>query len=223
MKKLLSISLAAAAAVAPTASLADPNVTFGTYDSMGCMLLRECTEGVKEIFSINAFREANPEMDWDSIEAEFNEMVVTLEKIGVKVYHADDKYFPVRHRGVYHTSSNNFFLNRSYVMSPEVLMRVMRHEGWHAVQDCMAGTIENTYLGIVFMEEEVPGYWAEIAANTYPSKVLPWEREAMWAGHTPGMTLQALKACAAPKPIWETYEPTPMTREWLEENGFLKS
>ena len=85
MKKLLSISLAAAAAVAPTASLADPNVTFGTYDSMGCMLLRECTEGVKEIFSINAFREASPEMDWDSIEAEFNETILSLRHLPTDV------------------------------------------------------------------------------------------------------------------------------------------
>lgn len=222
MNKLLSISLVAATAAAPTASFADPNVTFSTYDSMGCMLLRECTDGVQGIFNISSLREANPDLDWDAIEAEFDEMINTLEKLGVKVFLADDKFFPPRHRGVYHTSSNNFFLNRSYMTSPGALMRVMRHEGWHAVQDCMAGTIENTYLGIVFNEEEVPGYWAEIAANTYPDKVLPWEREAMWAGHTEGMTLAGLQACASPKPIWEVYEPTPMTREWLENNGFIK-
>ena len=223
MKNLLSIGLAATAAMAPTVALAEPDVTWGTYDAMGCMLLQECVRGVDRVIDINVLRVNFPDQDWDTIEDEFREMVEALEKIDVNIYLADGKYFPPRHRGVYHTTSNNFFLNREWMTTPGVLMRVMRHEGWHAVQDCMAGTIENDKLAIVFMEEEVPGYWAEIAASTYPSHVQPWEREAMWAGHTPGMTLAGLKACAAPKPIWEVYEPTPMTREWLVNNGFIDS
>lgn len=222
MKKLLSFSLAATAALAPTAVLADPDVTWGTYDSMGCMLLRECTDGVDRILDINVLRVNFPDQDWDTIEDEFREIVEALDKIGVNVYLADDKYFVPLHRGVYHTESNHFFLNRSYMTNPGAVIRVMRHEGWHAVQDCMAGTIKNTYLGIIFNEEEVPGYWAEIAANTYPEKVRPWEQEAIWAGHEPGMTLAGLQACAGPKPIWEVYDPTPMTREWLVNNGYIK-
>ena len=40
-------------------------------------------------------------------------------------------------------------------------MSVMRHEGWHAAQDCMAGTIENSMIAIIMNEEDVPEMWAE--------------------------------------------------------------
>ena len=49
---------------------------------------------------------------------------------------------------------------------------------------------------------------------------IPWEKEAYWAGHTEGMTAAALESCAAGT-MWTDYDPTPMTREWLVENGFL--
>jgi hypothetical protein len=38
------------------------------------------------------------------------------------------------------------------------------------------------------------------------SSSLPWEREAMWAGHTEGMTQKALQACAAGE-MWKVYKP----------------
>ena len=50
-------------------------------------------------------------------------------QIGVDVHLADEKYFPVGHRGVYHTVSNHFYLNKTYVHRPHVLMSVVRHEG----------------------------------------------------------------------------------------------
>ena len=34
------------------------------------------------------------------------------------------------------------------------------------------------------------------------------------------MTKQALEACANGK-MWEVYEPTPLTRKWLEENEYI--
>ena len=49
---------------------------------------------------------------------------------------------------------------------------------------------------------------------------IPWEKEAYWAGHTEGMTAAALESCAAGT-MWTDYEPTPMTREWLVEKGFI--
>jgi hypothetical protein len=39
---------------------------------------------------------------------------------------------------------------------PHVLMSVMRHEGWHAAQDCMAGTIDNSLIAIIKPEDECP-------------------------------------------------------------------
>jgi len=137
------------------------------------------------------------------------------------VFLADSKYFPVGHRGVYHTVGNNFFLNRAFMHRPSILMSVMRHEGWHAAQDCMAGTIENSLVAIIKPEEEVPVLWRTLAERTYPSAAVPWEAEAGWAGRTEGMTRDALNACATGR-MWEIYEPTPMTREWLVKNGYIK-
>jgi len=103
---------------------------------------------------------------------------------------------------------------------PSVLMQVMRHEGWHAAQDCMAGTIDNSFIAIIKPEEEVPMLWRVMAERTYPESAVPWEAEAQWAGRTEGMTMQALEACANGN-MWEVYPPTPMTGEWLQKNGYL--
>ena len=73
-----------------------------------------------------------------------------------KVFLADMRYFPIGHRGVYHTVGNNFFLNVAHIHRPGTMMSVMRHEGWHAAQDCMAGTIENNFIAIIHNQEDVP-------------------------------------------------------------------
>ena len=220
MKKIIA-SLVAAAAVALPA-LSDPlkDNEFNTMHSMGCMLLRECTDNVKRITSIQDIKDRYPYSDYGSVADEFNDIIDAFDKIGVGVFLADSKYFPIGHRGVYHTVSNHFYLNRSYVHRPHVLMSVVRHEGWHAAQDCMAGTIKNNMIAIIKPEEDVPEIWQEMVRRTYPAHAQPWEKEATWAGKTAGMTQKALESCAAGT-MWTDYDPTPMTREWLEENGYL--
>ena len=193
-----------------------------TYDAMGCMLLRECTDGVVEIKSaadVGKYYKKYGMMD--PVRTEFNEMMTALDKVGVKVYMAPEKYFPAGHRGVYHTVSNNFFLNATLVKRYTHLMSVMRHEGWHAAQDCMAGSIKNSMIAIIMPEEDVPQLWRDITEKTYPASAVPWEAEATWAGKTEGMTMKALKACAEGN-MWTVYEPTPLTRKWLEEEGYIK-
>ena len=191
-------------------------------DAMGCMLLGECTDGVEEVNSLLDISSQYPNTDsFTPVALEFNSMLVALNQIGVKVFLAPEKYFPVGHRGVYHTVSNNFFLNKRFMGRPGVLMSVMRHEGWHAAQDCMAGTIKNSMIAIIKPEEEVPMLWQEMVERTYPPSAQPWEKEATWAGKTEGMTQAALESCARGT-MWTDYDPTPMTREWLKENGFIK-
>ena len=104
---------------------------------------------------------------------------------------------------------------------PGTLMMVMRHEGWHAAQDCMAGTIDNSLIAIILPEDTVPPFWREMVERTYPKHAVPWEAEATWAGKTEGMTANALNACASGK-MWEEYEPTPLTRKYLVEEGYIK-
>tara|TARA_B100002019_G_scaffold284797_1_gene292939 strand:+ start:221 stop:898 length:678 start_codon:yes stop_codon:yes gene_type:complete len=223
MKKIIMSLLAAASLSAP--ALADNSkITKGyhTMDAMGCMLLRECTDGVDKVESIASIASEYPDSNFDPVANEFNTMLVALEQVGVGVFLADSKYFPVGHRGVYHTVGNNFFLNRTFMHRPHTLMSVMRHEGWHAAQDCMAGTIKNSMIAIIKNEEDVPKIWQEIASKTYEDMphAIPWEKEATWAGKTEDMTMKALQSCAAGT-MWSDYEPTPLTRQWLVENGYL--
>jgi len=191
-----------------------------TMDALGCMIVQECTENVRQIKNIDDIRKEFPSSDFDIIADEFNSMLVSLDKVGVMVFLADEKYFPPGHRGVYHTVSNNFYLNDAFMHRPSVLMSVMRHEGWHAAQDCMAGSIKNSIIAIIKPENEVPAMWRELAERTYPKSAVPWEAEASWAGRTEGMTMKALEACAAGN-MWEVYEPTPLTMKWLVEEGFI--
>ena len=220
MKKLL-LALALSSSFVP--SLAEPIKTsdYNTPHAMGCMLLQECTDGVIEIKSMRDL-EKHYGQDYTISPVEFDELIKASNRAGVKVYLAPNKYFLTRNRGVYHTVGNNFFLNEDYMSDSAQLMSVMRHEGWHAVQDCMAGTINNNMIAIVHNEDDVPQFWKDIAADTYPANVLPWEQEAMWAGRVENMTLDALRVCGSDQKLWEVYDPTPLTRQYLVKEGYIK-
>ena len=221
MKKIIASLLASAALTTPV--FADPlrDSEYFTMHSMGCMLLQECIDEVEEITSILDVSSQYSNTDaFYSVATEFNSMLSSLNMIGVKVFLADQKYFPVSHRGVYHTVGNNFFLNKAFMGRPSVLMSVMRHEGWHAAQDCMAGTIDNSLIAIIKPEDEVPMLWRDMVESAYPENSWPWEKEATWAGKTEGMTSDALAACADGN-MWEVYEPTPLTRKYLVKEGYI--
>ena len=85
----------------------------------------------------------------------------------------------------------------------------------------MAGTIKNSMIAIIKPEDDVPMIWQEMVKRTYPPASQPWEAEATWAGKTENMTMEALESCANGT-MWTDYEPTPLTRQWLEENGYIK-
>ena len=195
---------------------------FYSMDAMGCMILRECTKDVEEVHSLLDISSNYDNMEeFTPVALEFNNMLHSLNTIGVEVYLADERYFPTMHRGVYHTVSNRFFLNKKYMDDPGTLMMVMRHEGWHAAQDCMAGSIKNSMIAIIMPEEDVPMLWRTLVERTYPASAVPWEAEAQWAGRTEGMTMKALQSCAAGT-MWTDYKPTPLTLKWLKENDYVK-
>ena len=195
---------------------------YNSMDAMGCMLVRECTKDVEEVHSILDISVNYPNTEEFTPQAlEFNNMLSSLHQVGVKVFLADERYFPKGHRGVYHTVSNNFYLNKDHMGDPATLMYVMRHEGWHAAQDCMAGTIKNSMIAIIKPEEDVPMIWRVMAERTYPKSAVPWEAEAAWAGREEGMTMKALESCARGT-MWTDYQPTPLTLQWLKENNYVK-
>jgi len=218
MKKLIAAIVAVFSIVTPV--VAKPKVDLFTMETTGCMILRECTDNVRQIRSIDDIKKNYPNSNFEFVAEEFNSMLVSLDKVGVMVFLGDEKYFPPGHRGVYHTVSNNFFLNERFMHRPSVLMTVLRHEGWHAAQDCMAGSIKNSMIAIIKPEEDVPQIWREMVEKSYPKSAVPWEAEAKWAGMTEGMTAQALEACASGT-MWEVYKPTPLTEKWLRKEGYI--
>lgn len=216
MKKFLASVFAAAALASPV--LAEDKVkSWRSFDSVGCMMLRECTE---EVVEVTTWSDLGPE--YSIAHAELDGIIAALNKVGATLYLADDKYFAMRMRGVYDVRFNNIFLNKFYQDQPTKLIQVIRHEGWHTAQDCMAGTLNNTFTALIFPEEDVPDWIRRGAEKTYPEHVLPFEAEAMWAMYVEDKTKNALEICAGPKKMWEYYTPTPLTGEWLKEEGFMK-
>ena len=57
---------------------------------------------------------------------EFDAILSELNKAGSKVFIAPTEYFPVGHRGVYHTVKNNFYLNDS--TRPQISCVDVSHE-----------------------------------------------------------------------------------------------
>jgi hypothetical protein len=221
--KLATLLAAVSLASAPVFAGED-KITKGynSMDAMGCMLVRECTKDVDEVHSLlDISSQYNDPERYTPVAYEFNAMLQAMNAVGINVYLADERYFPVMHRGVYHTVSNNIYLNDKYMDSPGTLMMLMRHEGWHAAQDCMAGTIDNSLIAIIKPEDEVPMIWRVLAERTYPEHSVPWEAEAGWAGRTENMTMKALQSCARGT-MWTDYEPTPLTYKWLKENNYVK-
>lgn len=221
MKKLWS-ALGLLAFALPV--LADPAIDrWNTHHSMGCMLVRDCKEGVVKMNSADQLGETLGMVFTEEESEELGNIFDSSNKIGIEIFVAEGKYFPSRVRGVYYTVGNKFFLNGEHMVTKDILIEVLRHEGWHAAQDCMAGSIENNSIAVIWNDGVVPqGYrlQADIAYAAMPAAV-PWEAEAFYAADSPWMTADALAACANEnKKMWDVYSPTPMTGEWLIENGY---
>jgi len=223
MRKSITMLCAAAALCGPLPALSEPEVMWHTMEAMGCMKLRECTDEVYELTDVSLLREHFPTENYTMVRDEANELISLLNKSGVKVYLGAGRYFPRTHRGSYYTDTNTFFLNANHMWDQYTFLEVLRHEAWHAAQDCMAGTLDNTMIAVIHDNEDVPKEYQLSASVRYQgdwARAIPWEQEAIWAGQTPMMSVNAMAACASDTPMWHTYEPTPKTAEWLTENGY---
>tara|TARA_R100000030_G_scaffold30177_1_gene22174 strand:- start:65 stop:715 length:651 start_codon:yes stop_codon:yes gene_type:complete len=216
MKKLLA-SLAIFASLG-TPVLADPVIEkWKTSHAMGCMMVQDCTDGVEEV---TKWEDLGPQ--FEPFSDELGLLISEMNKMGVKVFLADDKYFWSLTRGLYYVKGNNMFLNKKYLSNPLMMTKVVRHEAWHATQDCMAGTIDNTFTAVILKDGVVPDWVKDGAERTYPENAAPYEAEAMWAAFNPGLVIQGVQACAGDVPMWKVFEPTPLTKKWLIEQGFYK-
>ena len=222
MKKLL-LGIAAALTFAAPALSRPANVPIKSMAALGCMKLGECTNNVHRITNIAQLANHYGD-DWaGEYEQEIAALIHRLNSAGVELYLATELNFPTGHRGIYYTDVNKMFMNDLYGTNVQSFLSTLRHEGWHAVQDCMAGTINNSFIAIVHNEDLVPQkakMMADVRYRFFQPGAIPWEQEAIWAADVPNMTTNALNACAAGE-MWREYSPTPMTAEWLRDNDYL--
>ena len=164
--------------------------------TLKCMVSLKCKDEVKQIHNISDISKSFPDSNFDVISDEFNRMLSSLQKIKVKVFLGNEKYFPSNYRGLYSTKKNNIYLNEAYMSNPVNLITTMRHEGWHVAQDCRAG-IRNTKMNIIISEKYVPKSYQDEVEEIYASEpnYIPYEKEAYWASNVLGMTEVALESC----------------------------
>tara|TARA_R100001443_G_scaffold26817_1_gene40133 strand:+ start:885 stop:1448 length:564 start_codon:yes stop_codon:yes gene_type:complete len=178
MKKLLTLLATASLITLPALS--------SEYDGRGCMRRNDCVYEVYEVKS-------------EDYEGEVRDILTNLEELHIGVYKAFPYYFKENYRGLYYSDANVIYLNMGHIDNDdEALIDVLRHEGWHVVQDCKAG-LYNTSLERIYMNSGVvPSEHTENAIYLYGLKdptIVRIEREALWAGATPGMTIKSLKEC----------------------------
>ena len=197
MRKFILSLIAVTSIIAPVNSESFNKIINDKSDTLNCMASRRCRDGVKSINDISDIASSYPDSNFDIVADEFNRMLATLKRIGIKVFLGDEKYFPEVYRGVYSTSRNTFYLNKGYMNTPESLIRTMRHEGWHAAQDCKAG-INNMRLELIVSEYLVPKSYRNLVEEIYHDEPdqIPFESEAYFAAYRKDLTQLALDVCA---------------------------
>jgi len=188
--------------------------------AMGCMILLDCYEGVEKLSPDKDFGEK-----FITRRDEIKRILTALDKLGVGVYLANERYFTRSTVGIYKPDYNRLFINKSLLDDPREFLGTLRHEGWHTVQDCMGGGLETSFMAQVHQDSEIPKWLYEMVERTYTiagmSKAVPWEVDANWAEEQANVTADKLEMCAK-GPLWEQITPTPMTKEWLIGCGWMK-
>ena len=164
--------------------------------TLKCMIHRRCKDGVKPINDISDIASSYPDSNFDIVADEFNRMLTSFNKIGVKVFLGDEKYFPQLYRAVYSSRKNNIYLNKAYMGDPGGLIRSTRHEGWHVAQDCKVG-MKNRQMKPIISEKYIPKSYHKSVERIYADRPdnIEIEKGAYWAGFVVGMTEAALESC----------------------------
>ena len=217
MKRVLFGLLASVALVVP--SLAQQQIekeeyddVFYTYEAMQCMRHEKCTAGVNEVKAKDF--DYNPEI---------KTILTNLDKMGVTVHEAIPEYFVDEYRALYYSDVNRIYLNKKYTDDPGMFIRALRHEAWHAAQDCMGGGMHNSDIMPMLEATTIPDDIVQetFARYGFDPHTVRIEREAVWSMDMPWMTVDALEACNSDTPIWETYFPPKRTWSYLYWEGLI--
>ena len=134
MKRLLFGLLASVALVVPSLAQEDKeDPVFYTYEAMQCMRHGKCTAGVSKV-----------KMSDYHYNDEIRTILANLDQMGVEVYESIPEYFVDEYRALYYSDVNRIYLNKRYTDDPGMFIRALRHEAWHAAQDCMGGGMHNS-------------------------------------------------------------------------------
>ena len=87
-----------------------PTVAPYSLAAMGCMILRECTEGVEQLTADSALIKGK---EFDAFREEIQKILAGLDKLGVPVYVAPSRYFTPRTVGLYKPEYNRFYVNEA--------------------------------------------------------------------------------------------------------------
>jgi len=226
VKKLLAAVTLSLAFLAPVQASQvikkQPTVAPYTPSAMGCMILLECTEGVEQL---TVESEIFKSSDFDLFRDEIKAILVGLDASKVPVYLASRRYWIPGTIGLYKPDANRLYINDYLLKDPREFLGTLRHEGWHAVQDCMAGGISTPFMAQVHQDKEIPDWVVKQTTRTYTAagmaRAIPWESDANWAEEQANVTAIHLEKCAK-GPLWEQVRPTPMTMEWLIGCGWMK-
>ena len=212
MKKLLSTLFASIVLSTPISAhqKIDDDV-FYTREAMQCMKLGQCNEGIYRVRSEN-------------YSGETKEILEHLEDLEVKVYRAIPQYFMNEYRGLYYSDNNKIFINIGFIKDQLSFLTILRHEGWHVAQDCMAGSIVNSDIMSILSHDKIPKDIIQETFDRYgygDPQVIRIEREAVLAMHTKDMTNKALSVCNSDEKMWDVYLPPKKTWSYLYWNAWI--
>ena len=195
MKKLILI-VASLMIASPINAESFNEIINSRSHTLKCMASRKCKDGVKQIYNISDIASSYPDSNFNIVADEFNRMLTSFKKIGVKVFLGDQRYFPQFYRAVYSSKKNNIYLNKAYMSDPGGLIRSTRHEGWHVAQDCKIG-MKNRKMKTIISEKYIPKSYHKKVERIYADRPdeIKIEKGAYWAGFVVGMTEAALESC----------------------------
>ena len=211
MKKLLTGLLTSLVLCTPLPAHELKEEHYFSGAAMGCMKLGECTKGIHALKS-------------EDYSGELKEILKHLEDLEVRVYKADPKYFKNEYRGLYYSDHNKIFINTGFVKDQPSLLTILRHEGWHVAQDCMAGSLANSDIMSILDHDKIPKHIIQETFDRYgysDPKVIRIEREAVMSMYTKDMTKDALSVCNSDKKMWDVYFPPKKTWSYLYWNAWI--
>lgn len=222
MKRLFSLLALSILIQGSSLEPTQPTVKPYSLAAMGCMILKECTDGIEKLTpEYPAFAST----DFDPFREEIKRIIAGLNKLEVEVFVAPSRYFTPRTIGLYKPDFNRFFINENLLQDPREFLGTMRHEGWHVVQDCMGAGLNTRWMAQVHQDSEIPAWVMKSTRLAYESmgmsRAVPWEADANWAEEQLNQTARHLEMCAQ-GPLWDQVTPTPMTKEWLIGCGWMK-